>query len=83
MAVACFNCGKTVSRGNLVSHAKNRTKTVRKPNLHRAHMMIDGRNIKVLLCTKCMRRHRAAHPRVAKVKPVALVAPVKATAVTV
>ncbi|PWU23235.1 50S ribosomal protein L28 [Candidatus Cerribacteria bacterium 'Amazon FNV 2010 28 9'] len=55
MATSCFNCGKTAGNGNIVSHAKNRTKHIRKPNLHTAHILIDGAKKKVSLCTKCIR----------------------------
>jgi large subunit ribosomal protein L28 len=57
---ACFLCDKTVDRGNTVSHAKNRHKTLRKPNLHRARIDVDGEKFKVMLCTKCLRRVRTA-----------------------
>jgi large subunit ribosomal protein L28 len=57
---ACFLCEKTVDRGNTVSHAKNRAKTLRKPNLHRARVSVDGEKVRVMLCTKCLRRVRAA-----------------------
>lgn len=43
MAYICDSCGKGSDLGNLVSHAKNRSKTVRKPNLHSARVMVKGR----------------------------------------
>lgn len=61
MAYICDNCGKGKSFGNLVSHAKNRTKTVRKPNLHRATVLIDDKKMKRLLCTKCLRQADRPH----------------------
>lgn len=64
MAYTCDNCGKGVDRGNLVSHAKNRTKTLRKPNLHRANMVVKGKKVKMRLCTKCLRTvKKASQPK--------------------
>lgn len=60
MALACDRCSKTLDRGNKVSHAKNRTKTLRMPNLHRANVMVGGMKMKMKLCTKCIRLVRAA-----------------------
>lgn len=56
MANVCDYCGKKRDMGHNVSHAKNRTNTVRKPNLHTYRMpMGDGTKIKLSLCTKCLR----------------------------
>jgi large subunit ribosomal protein L28 len=51
----CFNCGKGVMYGHAVSHAKNRTNRLFKPNLHAFKMIEDGRSSRVRLCTKCLR----------------------------
>ncbi|HAV15335.1 MAG TPA: 50S ribosomal protein L28 [Candidatus Pacebacteria bacterium] len=51
----CYTCHKTADFGHLVSHAKNRHAHMRKPNLHHAHMMVNGVKIRVLLCTTCIR----------------------------
>ena len=51
----CFICLKSADKGHLVSHAKNRVNTLRKPNLHRTHLEINGVKRKVMLCTKCLR----------------------------
>lgn len=55
MAYACDYCGKTVDHGHLVSHAKNRVNTIRKPNLHSARVIEGEEVVKRLLCTKCLR----------------------------
>jgi len=55
MAAQCFNCGKGIMYGNNVSHAKNRTKRVFRPNLHAARIVVGGIQKKVKLCTKCQR----------------------------
>lgn len=52
----CQNCGKGVQYAHLVSHAKNRTKTIKKPNLHTVRVIVDGKIVRQRLCTKCLRR---------------------------
>lgn len=66
MANACDLCGKKRDVGHNVSHAKNRTQKIRKPNLH-AHRMQMGltpagekTSIKLRLCTKCLRTVKAS-----------------------
>lgn len=61
MATSCYNCKKTADNGNIVSHAKNRSKHMRKPNLHSARIIVDGLKKKVALCTKCLRTTVRAH----------------------
>ena len=55
MGMKCANCGKGVMYGHNVSHAKNRTRKIFKPNLHSARIMINGTSRKLRLCTKCLR----------------------------
>ncbi len=57
----CQNCGKGVQYSNLVSHAKNRVHTIRKPNLHAARIVLDGKTVKTRLCTKCLRMAERPH----------------------
>lgn len=65
MAMRCMNCGKGVMYGHNVSHAKNRTRKVFKPNLHAAHVQMGTTKVKVRLCTKCLRVVKnAAKPQV-------------------
>jgi len=59
MALICYSCGKKSISGNLVSHAKNRTKRRFKPNLHVYWIKDGGKNIKAKFCAKCMRRVKA------------------------
>jgi large subunit ribosomal protein L28 len=61
MAYMCDNCEKTVDHGHKVSHAKNRTKTLRRPNLHNARVLVSGKIVKQRLCTKCLRRADRPH----------------------
>ena len=55
MAFRCDICEKGSDSGHKVSHAKNRTKTRRKPNLHRATIIVKGKKVKGKFCTKCLR----------------------------
>ena len=67
MANACDLCSKKRDVGHNVSHAKNRTQRVRKPNLHAHRMQMgttaDGNktSLKLKLCTKCLRSVKAAN----------------------
>ena len=41
--------------GHNVSHAKNRTRKIFKPNLHSTKIAVNGAFKRVRLCTKCQR----------------------------
>ena len=56
----CDNCGKGIMVGHNVSHAKNRTRRIFKPNLHVAKLTIDGTRKTLRLCTKCLRKFKKA-----------------------
>lgn len=60
MARLCDNCGKGIMYGNLVSHAKNRSKRTFKPNLHTKKIEFNGRTMRLKLCTKCAKLLRKA-----------------------
>ena len=62
----CYNCGKGIMVGHNVSHAKNRTRKVFKPNLHSARVVVDGTSMKVRLCTKCLRELKGRNTRTLK-----------------
>ena len=51
----CIKCGKGVQYGHHVSHAKNRTKRVFKPNLKRVTVTEDGVKKRMVLCAKCVK----------------------------
>lgn len=51
----CDNCGKGIMYGHNVSHAKNRTRRIFKPNLHSARILIGAGYKTMKLCTKCLR----------------------------
>lgn len=52
----CEYCGKGVQFANRVSHAKNRSRIVRKPNLHTVKVVEDGEVVKRTLCAKCIKK---------------------------
>jgi large subunit ribosomal protein L28 len=56
----CATCGKGVQHSNMVSFSKQRTKVVRKPNLHVHHLMVEGSKVKIKVCTTCKRSLRQA-----------------------
>jgi large subunit ribosomal protein L28 len=52
----CEICGKKPSFGNNVSHAKNRTRRMWRPNVQKTTLTLDGGvAVQVKLCTKCLR----------------------------
>ena len=61
MANACDLCGKKRDVGHSVSHAKNRTQRIRKPNLHSHNLRAQAGmpKLRLRLCTKCLRSVKA------------------------
>jgi large subunit ribosomal protein L28 len=56
MSRKCDICGKGTAVGNTVSHSKNRTRRVWRPNLLKVKAAVDGggfANIKI--CTRCLK----------------------------
>lgn len=52
----CQICGKKPSFGNNVSHAKNRTRRMWKPNIQKATLSLDGgARVQMKVCTRCLR----------------------------
>lgn len=70
MAMRCMNCGKGVMYGHNVSHAKNRTRKVFKPNLHTARIRIGTQRQKLKLCTVCLRTFKKFE-KISDVQPAA------------
>ena len=60
MAMRCANCEKGVMYGHNVSHAKNRTRKIFKPNLHVARITVGSTSKRLRLCTKCLRMIKRA-----------------------
>lgn len=55
----CAICGKGVQNANMVSFSKQRTKIVRKPNLHTHRLKVEGQKVKIKVCTSCKRAIRS------------------------
>ncbi len=55
MSYKCDICGKGRSVGMKVSHSHIRTKRVLRPNLQNVRTVIDGRPVKLKVCTRCLR----------------------------
>ncbi len=55
MAFKCDNCGKKQSLGHRVSHAKNRTNHAFLPNIQKKRIMVDGKSVRLKLCTNCIK----------------------------
>lgn len=58
MAMQCANCSKGIMYGHNVSHAKNRTRKIFRPNLHAASIVVGTTSKRVKLCTKCLRMYK-------------------------
>ncbi len=51
----CEMCGKGPMFGNARSHSMMATKRKFKPNLQRITLVEDGRKVRRVLCTKCIK----------------------------
>ena len=65
----CDVCDKGVTFGNNVSHANNKTRRTWKPNLQVVRTLLEGKIIKVKVCTRCLAANKVPRapraPRVA------------------
>jgi large subunit ribosomal protein L28 len=55
MAKKCDICGKQPSFGRNVSHAHNVTSRRFMPNLQRVHAVIQGKPMRISVCTSCLK----------------------------
>ncbi|MBU0551874.1 50S ribosomal protein L28 [Myxococcota bacterium] len=55
MARRCEICGKGRQVGHKVSHSNIKTKKVWLPNLHKVKAVVDGSNVRLSVCTRCLR----------------------------
>ncbi|MDP2729820.1 MAG: 50S ribosomal protein L28 [Dehalococcoidales bacterium] len=51
----CDLCGKIPQFGHNVSHSKRRTNRRWMPNIHPATLIIEGKEKRLNLCTRCLR----------------------------
>lgn len=56
MSRKCELCGKGILRGNRVSHAHNTSKRTWQPNLQRVRATVDGRPMRIRVCTSCLKK---------------------------
>ncbi|MFC1982025.1 50S ribosomal protein L28 [Chloroflexota bacterium] len=61
----CELCGKSPQFGHNVSHSKRHTNRRWLPNIHPATLIIDGKQKRLNLCTRCLRTQN----KVAKMLP--------------
>ncbi|MDD4635965.1 MAG: 50S ribosomal protein L28 [Dehalococcoidales bacterium] len=54
----CEFCGKSVQFGHNVSHSKRRTNRKWSANIHSSKIAIDGKILRLKLCTRCRRTQR-------------------------
>ena len=54
-AMRCEICLKSGMTGSNVSHSNLHTKTRFKANVHKQTIVQDGKNIKVKICSRCLR----------------------------
>ena len=55
MAKICAICGKTPQTGNTRSHANNKSRRRFLPNLQSVRAVVDGKNLRVRVCSACIR----------------------------
>lgn len=55
MSMVCEICGKGPDFGNSVSHANNKTKRRRNPNLQIVKAVSKGQTRRIRVCTRCIR----------------------------
>lgn len=69
MAMQCMNCGKGIVVGNQQRHHRGvagkrwkkraqATTKIFKPNLQNATVLLDGKTVKVKVCTRCLKRFK-------------------------
>jgi large subunit ribosomal protein L28 len=51
----CAVCGKEARMGMQVSHSHIRTKRSWSPNLQPVRTVIDGRPVRIKVCTRCLK----------------------------
>lgn len=55
MAFKCVSCGKGISWGHRVSHAKNRSNHMFRPNIQKKKILIGTKMVSVKICTNCIK----------------------------
>jgi large subunit ribosomal protein L28 len=60
MAKVCEICGKKPISGNSISHAHNVTRRRWLPNLQTVRARVDGRIVRIKVCTNCLKSNKVA-----------------------
>ena len=60
MAARCAVCGKGPQTGYTVSHSHIRNKRTFRPNLQPVRTTVDGENVRVRVCAKCLKAGKVA-----------------------
>jgi large subunit ribosomal protein L28 len=60
MAKICEICGKKPISGNSISHAHNVTRRRWLPNLQTVRARVDGRTVRITVCTNCLKSNKVA-----------------------
>jgi len=55
MARTCEICGKGRMLGHNISHAHNVSRREWRPNLRVVHALVDGRPVRIKVCSRCLR----------------------------
>jgi large subunit ribosomal protein L28 len=55
LARLCEVCGKGVTTGFAVSHSNIHTKRTWCPNVQKVRALVNGRSLKLTVCTRCLR----------------------------
>jgi large subunit ribosomal protein L28 len=55
MSRRCEICGKGPTAGHRVSHAHNLTNRRWLPNLQKVNAKVDGKPVKMVVCTQCIK----------------------------
>jgi len=63
MARRCDICGKTVHRGNQISHSNIKTKRSWSPNVQRVRALVNGRPRRITVCTSCLKAGKVQRAR--------------------
>jgi large subunit ribosomal protein L28 len=65
----CQICKKAGMTGNNVSHSNRKTKTRWKANVHKQTLAIDGKPVRIKICSRCLRTmYKPPRPKKARTR---------------